>query len=149
MSQEEVALVIAVFSVGGDPRVEMGELMRDDQHWALHAHKFSPDLEVRFMNPGDIDVEVMQQEFHGLDGLRQGWDVWMEPWDEFRITVDDVIDAGNGKILVLASAVGLMRGTGAEVPQEVASLSRIEDGRITGVGFYLDQAQARRDAGLA
>jgi ketosteroid isomerase-like protein len=148
MSQEDIELVISVFTVGGDPNVEMGKLMGDDEHWARHMDKFSPDLEVRFVIPGDAGVEVMEQEFRGIDGLREGWGVWMQPWEEFRVTVDEMIDAGDGKVLIQASAVGLMQGTGAEVPQEVAALSRIEDGRIVAVGYYLDQSQARRDAGL-
>jgi ketosteroid isomerase-like protein len=49
---------------------------------------------------------------------------------------------------VLASAVVQTKGTGAELPQEVANLCRVKDGKIVEVGFYLDQSQARRDAGL-
>lgn len=101
------------------------------------------------MTPGDSGVGVMEQEFRGVEGLRDGWGVWMEPWEEFRVSVEEVVDTGDGQILVLASAVGRMRGTGAELPQEVAQLCRVVDGRITEVGFYLDQQQARRDAGLA
>lgn len=150
MSQQDVELVIEVFSVGGDPQVEMGALMRDDDHWQRIRHRFSDDVEVRFVVPPSGGVEILdQQDFVGVDGLREGWGVWMEPWDEFRVVIEDVVDTGTGKVLVLASAVGLMRGTGVQLPQEVASLIRIEDGRIVSVGFYLDQDQARKDAGLA
>jgi ketosteroid isomerase-like protein len=149
MSQEDVELVISVFTREAAPEVEMGELMRDDEHWVRISDRFSPDVEVRFVTPGDSGVGVMEQEFRGVDGLRQGWSVWMEPWEEFRVEVKEVIDAGNGQVLTLGSAVGLMRGTGAELPQEVAVLCRVEDGLIIQVGYYLDQAQARRDAGLA
>jgi ketosteroid isomerase-like protein len=148
MSQEDVELLISVFTRAGAPQVEMGELMRDDEHWDSYEDRFSPDLDVTFVTPWDSGVGVMEQEFSGVDGLRQGWGVWMEPWEEFRVSVEEVVDSGDGQILVLASAVGRMRGTGAELPQEVAQLCRVEDGRITEVGFYLDQKQARRDAGL-
>jgi ketosteroid isomerase-like protein len=149
MTQEDIQLVISTFTREAATEIEMGELMRDDQHWALISDRFNPDVQVKFVTPGDSGVGVMEQEFSGIDGLRVGWGVWMEPWDEFRVSVEDVVDTGDGQILVLASAIGRMRGTGAELPQEVAQLCRIEDGRIAGVGFYLDQGQARRDAGLA
>ena len=149
MSQDDVLLVISVFTREAAPEVEMGELMRDDEHWDRSRDRFSPDVDVKFMTPGDTGVGIMEQEFRGVDGLRQGWGVWMEAWDEFRVEVKDVIDAGNGQVLTLGSAVGVMRGTGAELPQEVAVLCRVEDGLIIQVGYYLDQAQARRDAGLA
>jgi ketosteroid isomerase-like protein len=149
MSQEDVELVIGIFTREGAPEVEMGELMRDDEHWQSNGDRFSPNVEVRFVTPGDSGVEVMEQEFRGVDGLRQGWGVWMEPWEQFRVSVEEVVDTSDRQVLVLASAVARMRGTGAELPQEVAQLCRIEDGRITEVGFYLDQRQARRDAGLA
>jgi ketosteroid isomerase-like protein len=148
MSQQDVALVIEVFTLAGEPQVEMGHLMRDDAHWDRLKDRFSEDLEVRFVTPGDTGVRVMEQEFQGIEGLREGWGVWMEPWEEFRVVVEDVIDTGTGQVLVIASAVGVMPGTGMELPQEVASLFRLEDGRFVEVGFYLDQDQARRDAGL-
>jgi ketosteroid isomerase-like protein len=148
VSDEDVQLVISVFTRGAAPQIEMGELMRDDDHWDRFRGRFSRDVEVRFMTPGDSGVGVMEQEFSGVEGLREGWGVWMKPWEEFQVSVEEVVDTGDGQILVLASAVGRMRGTGAELPQEVAQLCRIVDGRITEVGFYLDQAQARRDAGL-
>ena len=148
MSQEDVELVISVFSEAGNPEVEMGALMRNDEHWERNRDRFSEDAEIRFQNPSDADLSIMEQEFRGVDGLREGWRVWMMPWEEFRVTVEEVIDASNGRVLVLASAVGKMTGTGAELPQEVAALSRIEDGRIVEVSYYLDQSQARRDAGL-
>jgi ketosteroid isomerase-like protein len=149
MPQEDIQLVISVFTREAATQIEMGELMRDDQHWALSRDRFSADVQVKFVTPGDTGVGVMEQEFSGVDGLREGWEVWMEPWDEFRVSVEDVVDAGDGQILVLASAIARLRGTGAELPQEVAQLCRVVDGRIAAVGFYLDQGQARRDAGLA
>jgi ketosteroid isomerase-like protein len=148
VSQEDVELVIRVFSVAGEPRVEMGALMRNDELWRQNQELFSDDVQVRFVNPSDGGVQIMEQEFRGVDGLREGWGVWMQPWDEFHVSVEDLVDAGDGRVVVLASALGKMRGTGAELPQEVATLCRVEDGRIVEVDFYLDQAQARRDAGL-
>jgi ketosteroid isomerase-like protein len=150
MSERDLEVVIMVFAEGAQElgRIEMGKMMRDDGIWERNRDRIDPEVEVRFVTPGDQGVQVMEQEFKGIEGLREGWAVWMEPWEEFWIEVDDYVDAGNGQVLALATATGRMRGTGAELPQEVAALARVEEGRIASVGFYLDQQQARRDAGL-
>lgn len=150
VSQADVELVILVFAEGaeGVGRIEMGKLMLDDSIWERNRARFSTDVQVRFVTPGDGGVQVMQQDFRGIEGLREGWGVWMEPWEEFWVDVADYVDAGSGQVLVIANATARMRGAGTEVPQEVAALARVEDGRIAEVGFYLDQQQARRDAGL-
>ena len=148
MSQEDLELVIRAFSVAGSPNVEMGELMRDDEFWKQNADLFSEDLAVRFVNPEQGGVQLMEQEFRGIEGLREGWGVWMQPWERFEVSVEDMVDAGDGRVLVLANAVVRTKGNGAELPQEVANLCRVKDGEIVEVGFYLDQGQARRDAQL-
>src|SRR5256885_12319428 len=114
MSQEDVELVIRVFSVGGDRHVEMGALMRDDALWDHNRSLFSEHVKVRFVTPGDKGVNVMQQDFQAVEGLREGWAVWMEPWEEFRVVVDDLVDTSAGQVLVLASAVGKVRSSGTE-----------------------------------
>jgi broad specificity phosphatase PhoE len=45
MSQEDVELVISVFTRGAAPDIEMGEPMRDDEHWDRIGDRFSPDVE--------------------------------------------------------------------------------------------------------
>ena len=69
-------------------------------------------------------------------------------WEHFRVTLEDVIDAGSGQVLVLARAKVRTRGTGVEMTQNTAILNRVVRGRIFSMRFYLDQQQARRDASL-
>ncbi len=90
----------------------------------------------------------MQQEFEGFDGLVTGWQEWMKPWEEFRVEVVETIDAGPGQVLLLGNATARVRATGAEIPQETAALWDIENSKLVAITFYLDQDQARRDAGL-
>jgi ketosteroid isomerase-like protein len=150
MSEQDVELVVGVFAEALQEfgHVEMRAMVEDDGVWIRNEARFSPDFEVRFVTPPAGGPTVMEQRFEGIEGLREGWREWLEPWDEFHVEMEDVPDSGHGDVLVLAKATGRMRGTGAEVPQEVAALCRVEDGRIVAVGFYLDQSQARRDAGL-
>ena len=150
MSQQDVELVTNAFAEGlQGSQIEMRAFFEDDGIWARNAERFSPDVKVRFVTPRAGGVTIMEQEYEGIEGLRAGWHEWLEPWERFYVDLQDLIDAREGRVLFLGQATGSMRGSGTEVPQEVAGLCRVEDGRIVAVSFYLDQAQARRDAGLS
>ncbi len=100
--------------------------------------------------PEASGIEVMERsDFVGPEGLVEGWNIWLEPWEQFRVRLVEAIDAGGGVVLLLAQATGRMRVSGIEIPQEAASVHRVEDGRIVSMGFYLDIEQARQAAGLS
>ena len=128
----------------------MGVLMQDDALWEQNRDSIYPELQVRFAIPQSGGVEIMdEQEFVGIEGLRQGWRVWMEPWDYFRVALGELIDVGDGQILLFGQAKVRARSSGVELTQETAVLNRVANDRIVSMAFYLDQDQARRDAGLA
>jgi hypothetical protein len=145
----QIALSIFADAINEEGVLDMGAAIDDDEMWSRNAERFTADAEIRFVTPGEMAVEVMQQEHSGLEGLRTGWRSWLEPWDRYLITIDEWVDAGEGKVLVLVSSMARMRGTDVEVPQSAAALYRIEQGKVVKLSFYLDQEQARRDAGLA
>jgi ketosteroid isomerase-like protein len=151
MADEDVRIAATIFAEPGpvaEPTFDMVAVIEDEERWSRNRELFQPDATIKFVTPGE-GVTVMQQEFTGIEGLRTGWRNWLDPWESYRIETEEVIDAGEGRILILVTSKARMRGTGAEVPQSAASLFFVEDGRIAGINFYLDQAQARRDAGLA
>lgn len=149
MSVEDFQIALSIFADFTDEEgvMDMGAAIGDDELWARNAQQFDPDAEIHFVTPGDVAVDVME-DYRGTEGLREGWRTWLEPWDRYLITVEDFIDAGGGKVLVLVTSTARMRGTDAEVSQSAAALYFVEQGRIVRVNFYLDQHQARRDAGL-
>jgi SnoaL-like domain len=83
----------------------------------------------------------------GLEGLREGWRDWLEPWEHFWIRFEELVDAGDGKVLSLAELCGQLPG-GAEITQAGAALITVSDGKVVAADFYVDQNRARRDAGL-
>jgi ketosteroid isomerase-like protein len=131
-----------------DGELDMAAAIEDDDLWKRNEKLIAPDVKVRFVNPDAGGVQIMDQDFEGVEGLRTGWRTWLEPWDRYRIRIDDVVDAGGGLILMLVTSNARMRDSEIEVPQAAASLFRVREGRVVEVSFYLDQAQARRDAGL-
>jgi len=149
MSEQDVRLALSIFAdatQGG--MLDMAEAIADDELWDRNQQHFDPEAKIKFVIPGD-GVEVMEQEYVGIEGLRAGWRAWLVPWDSYLIVIDEIIDAGEGGVLLLVTSAARMRDTGAEVPQSAATRFVVKDDRIAEVNFYLDQQQARREAGLA
>ncbi len=129
-------------------------LLTDDLKATLDDEAFNrslqevvdPEAEVRFVDAGGALGNWRVPE-SGVEGLREGWRDWMEPWEQFWIRFAEVIDAGHGKVLSLGELRGRLQG-GAELTQLGAAYIRIRDEKIIAIDFYLDQDQARRDAGL-
>jgi ketosteroid isomerase-like protein len=107
-----------------------------------------PKAQVRFMDSEGGALGDRQVEQSGVEGLREGWRDWLEPWEHFRIRFGELHDAGEGRVLSLGELHGEMRG-GVELTQPGAALMQIRDGMIAAIDFYVDQDRAHRDAGLA
>jgi ketosteroid isomerase-like protein len=149
VSDHDVQVVQKVF---GNPdlnqEIDMTTVMGDDALWERNRDFFAPDAEVRFVIPPG-GVEIMDhQEFVGIEGLREGWRIWMEAWEYFRVRLTELIDVGDGQVLLFGQAKVRTRSGGVELTQETAVLHRVEDDRIVSMAYYLDPDEARRDAGL-
>lgn len=149
MSDDDVQLVRRVFGSPefGQP-ADIAAVVADDGHWIRNGDALAPDLTVRFVIPPS-GLEVMdRQEFTGVEGLKEGWRIWMEAWESFMVSLAEVIDLDDGRVLLLSHAKVRTKSGGVEMDQDVAVLCRVVEDRITEAFFYLDQQQARRDAGL-
>jgi ketosteroid isomerase-like protein len=69
---------------------------------------FSPDFELR---PPPIlpDPDI----YRGPEGFRQFWQKWIDSFDDFRIEIEEVIDAGD-TIVVMAAVCGRGKDSGVE-----------------------------------
>src|SRR5690349_21446694 len=94
---------------------ELGEFdiagMIDDPEWRERvAAVFSPAARIKFQTPPTGSLQIMEQdEFVGLEGLAEGWRIWMEPWEEFRVEPEAFVDAGDGRVLLPARATARLR----------------------------------------
>ncbi len=50
----------------------------------------------------------------GRDGLRRIWETWRESFEEFRLEVEEAIDAGD-RVVVMAAVRGAGKDSGADV----------------------------------
>jgi ketosteroid isomerase-like protein len=102
-----------------------------------------PDTEIRFY-PDELGQLGTQR---GLEGFATAWREWLEPWQAYRLEVEDYVDAGGGNIVALARVRAVTRRDGVEVRHDPAAVCAVRDGRIVRIGFYLDRADALAAAG--
>ena len=104
----------------------------------------SPDAVIEFVG-GESALE--RAEYKGLEGLAEGWRVWLEGWDSQVIRLEELIDAGR-QVVALVRIKGRTTRHGVEVEHAPAAVWTIEDGTVVGISFYLDRDQAFEAAGL-
>jgi len=68
--------------------------------------------------------------YRGAEGLRAGMLDWLEPWDSYHAGVEDVIDAGHGRVLVLTRDRARPKGSDAEVSFLGAPVWTVRDGKV-------------------
>ena len=87
--------------------------------------------------------------YHGIDGLVQLGAEIREVWDEWRITPERFIDAGD-RVVVLETIRARGRGSGVELQSgRSATIWTLRDGRVARVQIGFDPQEALKAVGLA
>jgi ketosteroid isomerase-like protein len=71
------------------------------------------------------------------------------PWESYHAGVEDVIDAGDGRVLVLTNDRARPKGASAEATFLGAPVWTVRDGKVSSIEFYWDRAEGLAAAGLA
>jgi ketosteroid isomerase-like protein len=103
-----------------------------------------PDFEVAMVGPDYLSTQL---EFSGLDGFREAWRDWTSPFERYEIEVEEMIDAGD-QVVSLVAMKGTTRTGGAEISAPGAAVWTVVDGRVRRVEFHLDRNAALRAAGI-
>jgi ketosteroid isomerase-like protein len=135
MSEENVEIVREVLALirragTGEPEPRLFELF---------STAITLDFSRRAVNP---DV------YEGYGGLRRFRQDRDEVWEEFLVTPEQFVDAGDA-VVVVESIRARGRGSGVEVTIRSTSVWTVRDGRVIHVGWYYDQRAALRAAGIA
>jgi ketosteroid isomerase-like protein len=132
MSEENVEIVrqmITAFAEGDDERL---------------VELFDPQIE--------YDVSRTSPESrvaHGHEELAKVIEQWLATWDDHRLELVDLIDAGDERVVALMDERGKMKGSDTWVEHQVGVLFTLHDGRITRYEEYQDKAGALEAAGLS
>jgi hypothetical protein len=89
MSEENVA---AVRSIIPPPEVDLTELFRDDRLFEATAAALAE------VTDPELECEAVWHEgrtYTGIEGVRQLWLDWLEPWTEYHSEAEEMIDAAD------------------------------------------------------
>lgn len=114
---------------------------RRDLVWILE--QAAPDFEFHTAQifPGTEPV------YRGRDGMVEFWTSFIEePWALFRLDVDELEPAGEGRVLALITFHGTERESGEQVAVRYAHLATFRGDEVARIDAFSDWDEARRVA---
>jgi ketosteroid isomerase-like protein len=102
-----------------------------------------PDFSCKMIGP---EGQFVGEE-SGPEGFLKAWADWTSPFEEFRIEIERVIEAGD-RFVDFVRQTALTRRGGVPVETLGSGVWTFRDGRLTNVEFHLDREEALRAAGL-
>ena len=88
------------------------------------------------------------ETYHGVEGFLELQDAWMEVWGDLRLTLDDVVDAGHSRVVVLFRQSGTAAVSGVALEEPMAMIDEFAGGRLVHQTYWRDQEAALRSVGL-
>ena len=128
-----------------DPATDVARLFRDERSFAATAEVvgslFDPEIESvpAWRGAGPT--------YSGVDGFREMWLDWLEPWASYYVQVEEMIEAGDS-VVVLVRDRGRRHGMDAEVELISGSVWTFRDGKVVRVEFYSNREELRGAIGL-
>jgi ketosteroid isomerase-like protein len=141
MSQENVELLRALMP---PPGTDLAALFRDKALFEATSNAFESLFDPEFES-----VAVWQggTTYYGVEGFRNLWLDWLEPWATYYSQVGELVDAGD-RVLALARDRGRRFDTDGEVEIIAGSVWEVRNGRVVRVEFYPDRHEVLEAAGL-
>jgi ketosteroid isomerase-like protein len=143
MSQENVEVIRRLLP---GPDVDVAQALRNDDLWAVVSRDWAavthPGFESMIQMPSQRSTHV------GVDGLREAWLDWLEPWENYYTEIEELIDAGDAVVAIVRDHAR-RKGVDGEVELLGSNVSVFRSGKILRIGFYARRAEALEAAGLA
>ena len=85
--------------------------------------------------------------YRGHDGVRRSYEAWKGNWADYRLDVEELIDAGD-EVLVRCRQRVRAKASGAELEQPLFGVWTLRDGAVVRMRMFHDEREARDAAGL-
>ena len=111
------------------------------------AKDFDPNLEWKI--PFQLPDSPPDETYRGPEDVIRFWQTWRAAFDDFRIELEEIIDAGD-QVIVFGAVRGRGAGSGADVttPSFPQVWTFGDDGRPVRVEMYPTRAEALEAVGL-
>jgi ketosteroid isomerase-like protein len=90
-----------------------------------------------------------EPRYHGWDEFYEFFAAWREPYADWSLTVDNLLDPGGDHVLALVTQRGKPHGSDSDVQLEFGAVYTVRDGLIRQVQIFSEQADALQAVGLA
>jgi ketosteroid isomerase-like protein len=86
--------------------------------------------------------------YYGTDGVQRFLSEWLEVWDEYEVTVEELIAVPDGRVLSLMRHRGRGRASGVPMDLPMAQIATLRDGKVIRLDNYDDRVEALETVGL-
>ena len=86
--------------------------------------------------------------YHGTEGVQRFLAEWLEVWDEYEVTVEEVIAVPDGRVPSLMRHRGRGRASGAPMDLPMAQIATLRDSKVIRFDNYDDPSEALEAVGL-
>ena len=92
---------------------------------------------------------ISGRAYLGHDGIRQYFDDVASAWREWRVEVERVAEAADGRVVIVMTMHARGKGSGARVAERTAHIWTLADGKLLRNEPYREPEQALRELGLS
>jgi ketosteroid isomerase-like protein len=86
--------------------------------------------------------------FHGPDGLADFMKAWRDPYDDWSMAVEEIVDAGGDKVVAVLLQRGRLPGSDVDLGQRYGVVYTVEGGEARCGQAYMTAEEALEAVGL-
>jgi len=94
------------------------------------------------------NVPMVEGTYLGHRGVGEFFRHWIGTWDDYRITLEQIMPTPDGRVLAMFCEQGSGRGSGVPVHLHPASVWEVRGGKAISYHGYIDHGDALREVGL-
>jgi len=111
----------------------------------FHAENFHPDF---VWDMSTYRGWPEQQTYAGVEGARAFLAEWLEAWDDWSLEVEEYVDAGGDRVVVILRQRGRSKASGAPSEMHFGQVWTLKDGLSIRMQMYASPAEALEAVGL-
>lgn len=97
----------------------------------------------------DSMLGISGRAYHGHDGIHEYFDDIASAWEHWTVEVKRVVEAADGRVVIVMTMHARGRGSGADLAGRTAHVWTLRDGKLLRNQLYRDPQQALQDVGLS